>query len=467
MQKRFALFLAVLLPLALWAQLTIQVTAIPANTPEHTKIYLAGSFNNWNAQDEAYVLAPAGPGQYSITFNPPAGRIEYKFTRNGWSTVEGNADGKYLPNRIINYSGKPQTERVSIAGWEDRDAGGGGTAAPNVFVLDNNFYIPQLKRNRRIWVYLPPDYATTSKRYPVLYMHDGQNLFDNETSSFGEWQVDEALNKLFNQGDYGCIVIGIDNGGTHRLDEYSPWKNPEEGAGGEGGQYLDFLVKTLKPYVDATYRTLPGPQTTGTMGSSMGGLMAMYTFADRQDVFGKAGVFSPAFWFGGTGPVDDVRAHPKQADVRVYFLAGGDEPDYVEQDMLKVGNAMLSAGFSPGEVTFKVPKDGQHSEWFWRREFPAAYKWLFSGAVSTGKKRQMMGYDLKLSYDSTSVTARLDAVGAREKIEVKIVGATGKLWLNAKQRGGAIPLGTLPKGEYSVLVKRKGKDWEMGELVKP
>ena len=465
MQKRFPLFLALLWPLSLLAQLTIQVTAIPANTPANTKIYVAGNFNNWNAEDPAYVLNPAGPGQYSIAFNPPAGRIEFKFTRGGWGTVEGNAQGKFQPNHAVQYGGQAQTEHVSIAGWEDRDAGGGGSAAPNVFVLDDDFYIPQLKRHRRVWVYLPPDYATGSKRYPVLYMHDGQNLFDNETSSFGEWQVDESLNKLFNQGDYGCIVIGIDNGGSKRLDEYSPWKNAEEGAGGEGGQYLDFLVKTLKPYVDATYRTLPGPQTTGIMGSSMGGLVSMYVFADRQDVFGRAGVFSPAFWFGGNGPVDDVLAHPKHGDARVYFLAGGDEPEYVQQDVLKVGNALLSAGFAPQDVYFTVPKDGQHSEWFWRREFPAAYKWLFAGAVPKVKKREAFGFDLKVEPDSAGVV-RIAGVAPNERIQLKIVGADGKVWSSLKQRGNAIAAGMLPKGEYSILVKRKRGGWALGELLK-
>ena len=221
MHKHILLFLLFLLPLALSAQLTIQVTGIPANTPENEKIYVTGNFNDWNAADARYILTPTSPGQYSVTLHPAPGRIEYKFTRGGWPSVEGNASGKYQANHTADYSGQPQTVQVKILGWEDRSAGGGGSAAPNVFVLNQQFYMPQLKRNRRVWVYLPPDYATSNKRYPVLYLHDAQNLFDNQTSSFGEWQVDEALNKLFNQGDYGCIAIGIDNGGAKRL-EVSP-----------------------------------------------------------------------------------------------------------------------------------------------------------------------------------------------------------------------------------------------------
>ncbi|MCC6463016.1 MAG: alpha/beta hydrolase [Saprospiraceae bacterium] len=466
MRLRFFFFLGLLLPFALAAQLTIEVNAIPANTPADAKMYLAGSFNNWNTSDPKALLAPLGAGRYTVTIYPPAGKLEYKVARGNWATVEGTAAGKFLANRSLQYDGKAQTIQISILGWEDRDSGGGGSAAPNVFVLDDHFNIPQLNRKRRIWVYLPPDYATTDKRYPVLYMHDAQNLFDNETSSFGEWQVDESLNRLFNQGDYGCIVVGIDNGGAKRLDEYSPWKNPEYG-GGEGDEYMDFLTKTLKPKIDATYRTLPGRQTTGLMGSSMGGLISMYGFADWQQTFSRAGVLSPAFWFAGTGPVDDIRAHPKQGDARIYFLAGGEEPDYVEQDILNVSNALLSAGFAPGDIRLNVVADGQHSEWFWRREFPAAYQWLFAGTVPKVKKREVFGFDLKMEEKpAADGLARIAGVKTSERIQLRIVGADGKVWRSLKQKGNAVDTRELPKGEYTILVKKKGKDWEMGELVK-
>lgn len=460
------LLLLFLIPFFLRAQLTIQVESIPANTPAGAKLYIAGSFNNWNATDPAAELTALGHGKYTITLNPSTGPLEFKFTRGGWTTVEGNAAGKYQPNHTISYSGKPQTATMRILGWEDRAAGGGGSAAPNVFVFSNDYYIPQLKRNRRIWVYLPPDYATSDKRYPVLYMHDAQNLFDNENSSFGEWQIDESLNRLFNQGDYGCIVVGIDNGGAKRLDEYSPWVNSEYG-GGEGDEYMDFLVKNLKPNIDATYRTLPGRETTGLMGSSMGGLISMYGFADWQTTFSRAGVFSPAFWFAGTGPVDDVKAHPKKGEARVYFLAGGQEPDYVEQDITNVGNAMLSVGFAQQDIYLKVAPDGQHSEWFWRREFPAAYQWLFAGTTTTAKKRELFDFGLPLVYDAATGTVRIGGVGEKERVQLKIVGANGKTVRNsAKQRGPAVSTAKLAKGAYTVMVKRAGGNWEMGQFEK-
>ncbi|MBK8555192.1 MAG: alpha/beta hydrolase [Lewinellaceae bacterium] len=328
MQKLLLLLLILCNAFGAWAQLSITLTAVPANTPANANIYIVGNFNNWDAADPNYILTPQGNGQYSITINPSPGALEFKFTRGGWNTVEGNASGAYLPNRTYTYSGQPSNLNLTIASWEDLGVGGGGgnsTAAANVYILSNNFYIPQLDRTRRIWVYLPPDYASSGKNYPVLYMHDAQNLFDAATSFSGEWEVDESLNLLFQQGDYGCIVVGIDNGGTHRLDEYSPWVNTQYG-GGEGELYVDFMVNTLKPHIDSLYRTLPGRQATGIMGSSMGGLISMYALSERQDVFSKAGIFSPAFWFAGNEPANHVASSTKEGDVRVYFLAGGDEP---------------------------------------------------------------------------------------------------------------------------------------------
>ncbi|MCB0534233.1 MAG: alpha/beta hydrolase [Lewinellaceae bacterium] len=462
--RQYLLLLA-LAPTLLFGQLTIQITSIPANTPAPDQLYLVGNFNNWNPGDNNYRFTALENGQYSITLKPQAGFLEYKITRGSWATVEGNESGKFRPNRTLQYDGKPKTIQVSIPAWEDRDTGGGGTAAPNVFILADKFYMPQLKRSRRIWVYLPPDYATSKKRYPVLYLHDGQNMFDNQTSSFGEWQIDEALNNMFNQGDYGCIAIGIDNGEGARLDEYSPWVNEEYG-GGQGKKYLDFLVNTLKPYVDSIYRTLPGPQTTAILGSSMGGLISMYAFTERPDVYSMAGVFSPAFWFAGDSVALDVRNHPKRYPGKMYFLAGGQEPDYVESDLVQVGNAMLSAGFQPTDIYFTMPADGQHSEWFWRREFPAAYRWLFAGAVSTTRRQASVGFDLDIAAGTEGRTYTIAGIGPKEKVEFKLVDVQGHVWKSWKQRGGTVQLDTLPKGEYSLLVKMRKQNWKMGELIK-
>ena len=169
--------------------------------------------------------------------------------------------------------------------------------------MDSAFFIPQLNRYRRIWIYLPADYATSQKHYPVLYMHDGQNLFDEATTAYGnEWGVDEILDSLTAKGKPGCIVVGIDNGGAARMSEYNPYEFTWRGGSTtekflpQGNQYCSFLATTLKPFIDKKFRTLPAKENTLIAGSSMGGLISYYAALNYPQVFGKAGVFSPAFW---------------------------------------------------------------------------------------------------------------------------------------------------------------------------
>jgi predicted alpha/beta superfamily hydrolase len=248
------------------------------------------------------------------------------------------------------------------------------TATPNVTII-NDFYIPQLRRNRRVWVYLPLDYKRTEKHYPVIYMHDGQNLFDRMTSYSGEWQVDETMNLLQAQGDFGAIVVGIDNGGINRLNEYSPWRNVNYG-GGEGDLYLDFIVQTLKPYIDTNYRTMPERETTGMIGSSMGGLITMYAGLKYPDTFSKLGVFSPSFWFGNQ-LYKFARERLKFQDMKVYLMGGEKESATMVSSIKKMHETLLAVGYKANEVHMVIRPDVSHNEWFWQREYPIAYKWLF------------------------------------------------------------------------------------------
>jgi predicted alpha/beta superfamily hydrolase len=358
----------------LWAQLTIKITSVPNSTPSGDPIYIAGNFNNWDPANANYIFSKNGDGSYQISFYPPAGTLEYKFTRGSWTSVEGNQQGLDIANRVLVYTGSSTTVNVQILSWLDAGSGQ-GTAADNVFIIDDNFWMPQLNRSRRIWVYLPPDYASSIKKYPALYMQDGQNLFDLNTSYSGEWEVDESLNKLFDEGDKGVIVVGIDNGGLRRIDEYSPWVNELYG-GGEGDDYVNFLIETLKPYIDSHYRTKADRLNTGIFGSSLGGLISFYAAIKHQDVFSKAGVFSPSFWFSDE-VYTLVQTEGKQADMSIYLL-GGEQEDGLVQDLNRMFSSLHQAGFADDEIKMLTHADGQHSEWYWRREFPAAYQWLFN-----------------------------------------------------------------------------------------
>jgi predicted alpha/beta superfamily hydrolase len=360
------------------AEVTMIVSSIPPNTPPGDDIYIAGNFQGWNPGDPDYALQPNLLGKPQITIQG-TGTIEFKFTRGDWQTVEGNENGGFLPNRTFTF-GSSDTLDIVILSWEDI-GGSNHTAAENVVVMDDDFYMPQLNRYRRIWLYLPPDYETTTKHYPVLFMHDGQNLFDLATSFAGEWEVDETLNALFDQGKGVPIVVGIDNGSIHRINEYTPWINPQYG-GGEGDLYASFIVETLKPYIDQNYRTKPEREFTGVMGSSLGGLISHYIGLKYQDIFSKAGIFSPSFWFSDSAFVFTYETG-KQNAMRYYMMGGTNESGSLVQEMNLMKDTLHEAGFEDEEIYLKVVQGGQHNEYLWRTQFKEAYEWLFLEGASS------------------------------------------------------------------------------------
>lgn len=468
MLRNFLLLLLTWLGLAslAHAQLTLRVTQVPANTPANDPVYVAGTFNNWNPVAAGYQLTKVGT-IYSLTFPVSVrGPIEFKLTRGSWATVETTASGSPLPNRTYTVPATGATQLdVQVAGWDDLigNPPPTSTAAPNVSVMSTNFQIPQLGRTRRIWLYLPPDYATSQKTYPVLYMHDGQNLFDAATSFSGEWGVDEALNQLHAVGDWGCIVVGVDNGGATRLDEYSPYVNPQYG-GGQGDQYVDFLINTLKPYIDQHYRTRPDRLHTGVMGSSMGGLISLYAALKRPDVFGRAGVFSPSLWFNRKIYTFASNAQPLRPDPRFYLLSGGRESTGQRRDQLQMADTLALAGFTrgaAGEVDTVIKTDGQHAEWFWKREFPAAYQWLFQGVgpLSSGEQQDeaptLTLYPNPLDSQNALLTVQVAKPSHLPKrARVEILDAMGRVVREGRLQEGSAQLDVqpLPAGIYQVRV---------------
>ena len=206
------------------------------------------------------------------------------------------------------------------------------SASRNVHIIDTAFFIPQLNRYRRIWIYLPPSYSKSRKKYPVLYMHDGQNVFDNATSFAGEWGVDEALDSMSSQ--FGeMIVVAVDNGGQTRMSEYSPSDNKYAKA--EGEAYVDFMVKTLRPYINKHYRAKKCRKHNFIAGSSMGGLIYFYALVKYPKKFGGAGIFSPSFWIAPEFkdlPADQA----KKIKGKIYMFAGMQESEHMVPDMLQV-----------------------------------------------------------------------------------------------------------------------------------
>jgi predicted alpha/beta superfamily hydrolase len=255
------------------------------------------------------------------------------------------------------------------------------TAQPNVHVLAPAFEIPGLHRERTVRIYLPPGYGRTPQRYPVLYMHDGQNLFDNATAYAGEWGVDETLNALARSRGLEVIVVGIDNGGIERVHELNPYDSPQSGKG-EGERYLAFIVAVLKPWIDQHYSTLPDRRHTAIMGSSLGGLISSAAISRYPQVFGSAGIFSPAYW-AAPQVFADTERRPPPHDERIYFYAGGSESESMLPDMKRMVDVLQRSGIPAKNLGVRVNPVGRHNEAAWRAEFPRAVTWLFGGRGGT------------------------------------------------------------------------------------
>ncbi|MGF1758592.1 alpha/beta hydrolase [Photobacterium sagamiensis] len=266
---------------------------------------------------------------------------------------------------------------------------------PTRLLLLPNFSIPQLNRTRQIRIYLPIDYQTTQHHYPVMYMHDGQNLFEPALSYSGKsWQAAETLDDLQREGlTTGVILVGIDNSPLHdglrRMNEYSPWlnnqapklahwENNKQHMGGEGDAYADFIASTLKPYIDNHFRTQPEREKTTVAGSSMGGFISLYIALKHQSVFGNAGVFSPAFWFAENSMQHFIQATKISAPINIYMDIGTAETsdqDIAEFPALYLDGAkrihqQLGQHDERIHCQLYVDPGAIHNEQAWAKRFP-------------------------------------------------------------------------------------------------
>jgi alpha-glucosidase len=229
---------------------------------------------------------------------------------------------------------------------------------------------PQLHGDKLVWVYLPAGYDANGSGYPVIYMHDGQNVFDHTESYKREWHIEEKLNDLHSE----AIIVGIEHGGDkHRIDEMTPYANDTHG-GGHADDYLDFMISTLKPYVDSHYNTLKDKSQTTIFGSSVGGLISFYALLKYPEVFGNAGVFSPSFWFSEA--IYTFIESVDKIEGRIYLMAGDHESTAMIPDMERMEQLILERVAHPDQIQKRIIHNGHHNEKLWRKAFPEAYRWL-------------------------------------------------------------------------------------------
>jgi predicted alpha/beta superfamily hydrolase len=240
-----------------------------------------------------------------------------------------------------------------------------------------NFASPQLGNTRTLMIYLPPSYAENGlKRYPVLYMHDGQNLFDAATSAFGtEWRVDENVDALVAGGRMDeVIVVGVYNT-ANRIWEYTPCCDPTYGGGG-ADSYERFLIDSVKPFIDQSFRTLPGKDTTAIMGSSLGGLVSCYIARRNPAVFGKAGCMSSSFWWNNQALTLAVEQSTDHVPVAIYLDAGTSNDGLPETT--RMDQALAADGYVQGrDLDFVTAQGGSHNEASWAARVATPLTWLF------------------------------------------------------------------------------------------
>ncbi len=233
---------------------------------------------------------------------------------------------------------------------------------------------PQLGNSRKLRIYLPPSYAeNAAKRYPVLYMHDGQNLFDAKSAAYGvEWGIDETADRLIGDGAMDeIIVVGIDNT-ADRMHEYTPCCDPKHG-GGKIDAYQAFITDTVKPHIDSTLRTLPGRETTAIMGSSLGGIASVYIAQRKPQVFSKAGGVSSSFWWNEGSMVSKPAARVPVS----FYLDAGTRDDGLEGTQA-MRDAMVKLGYQlDGDLKFLADEGGIHNEKSWAARVDKPLTWFF------------------------------------------------------------------------------------------
>lgn len=347
------------------------------DNPDEREIYITGNFNKWNPKDPEFKLIKKDENHYYIDIlnEDLAEKIEYKFTKGGWENVELDEYGDITPNRKTEKNKKENKDEVQK--WRLNWGPFKKEFFPIVELISDEFYIPQLGRFRKVWALLPYNYHETDEHYPVLYLQDAQNLF-NEGSEYGNWEIDKKLSILSEYGRGDVIVIAIDHGKESRINEYV-FDNDTVSKGSEGKKYIRFITDTLKPYVDQNYRTKKEREFTGIGGSSLGGLISIYSGFLYPEVYSKLLIFSPSLWVEphNNFPMLSFR---KPFKTKVYLYGGEQEGSkmvkriHLFEESLKLWEEKNLFDF---EIRTNINPEGTHNEFFWSQEFPRAIEWLY------------------------------------------------------------------------------------------
>ena len=351
------------------------VVEVPDGTPAGAPVWISGdlpALGSWNGAGVR--LERAESGRYAARVALERGvAFEFKLTRGNWETVEKDARGGEIANRSAR-AGERDTLFVTVAAWRDQ-AGGEPVRRSTLTgeVRRHAAFRSRFVRARDVLVWLPPGYgADRTRRYPVLYFHDGNNVLDAATSFKGvEWGADETAGRLIRAAALRpFILVAIDNT-PDRMAEYTPVPDARHG-GGQAAGYERFLLEELKPFVDRSYRTLPGPDATGLVGSSLGALVSLDLALRRPDRFGLVGCISPAAWWAERDIVRRAAAARKGTALRIWLDVGTAEgtekagtKEWLE-DTRALREALLTRGWREGaDLHYEEVEGAVHDEGAW------------------------------------------------------------------------------------------------------
>ncbi|OGU73108.1 MAG: hypothetical protein A3G43_04035 [Ignavibacteria bacterium RIFCSPLOWO2_12_FULL_56_21] len=354
-------------------RITLRVVP-PKSTPPGDTLYVAGSvveLGMWSPNGLA--LNPGADGVWSVTRAFPSSMpVEFKITRGTWET-EAIYEAGQIPGNTRMMPVHDTTVTLTPVTWRDqmpRPPGGIHGMARYHRQLSGS----GLKYRRDVIVWLPPSYAKNPRRrYPVLYMHDGQNVFDPSTATIGrDWRADEVADSLIHAGSVEEMIIVAINNSADRMVEYSETV--------QGRAYAGFVVHTVKPMIDSLYRTKRGPHDTAVMGSSMGGLISFLFIWWHPDVFGKAGCLSSVFHRRHSSVLDSVsRMEPGSRTMKLYIDCGGSGGDEtLKPGMDEMADLLGQKGFREGEefAMYYDPR-AEHNEPAWSARLWRPFTFLF------------------------------------------------------------------------------------------
>lgn len=379
-------------------------------------IYVAGTMNNWDPSNKQYVLTPQSDQKWRIALKPTAdgSRYAFKFTRGSWDVEELTPELTVPANRMlapIDISGlapgeQPKIE-LSVEKWSDQ--------RPKVKVKSGDDPYREIEvagtlkrlqvrggaggvagKARDLLVWLPPGYddaKNATVRYPVLYLHDGQNLFEKLPNVSGEWNVDETAQDLITKGSVRpVIIVGVPHSGKGRISEYMP-VDAIEGVNAEGDQHVQWLLSEVMPRVERSFRVKTGPENTGIGGSSLGAAISLYAATKHPEVFGELLAESLPLKTGKPEAWEGYLSGVKKWPGRVYLGMGGNEigegnearsQAYV--DAVKALDARLkAAGLGPDRRLLVIDPAATHNEQAWSKRFPQALTFLFPPPVDSTK----------------------------------------------------------------------------------